>query len=156
MVPVSPLPPQPRFGIMEPGLDYVLRPAVFGLVFDDGRLACVRVDRGEGGYLDLPGGALDGDETEEQALVREFVEETGLTIRPVARIASASQYFRKSDGAPVNNVGGFWTADRLSLDPADKVEDDHELVWLDPLVALQTLRHDAHAWAVTAWLRLHR
>ena len=142
-----------QFGIARPGLDYVLRPAVFGLVIHDGRLACVRVDRGEGGYLDLPGGAVDGQETEEQALVREFVEETGMAIRPLARIAAAAQYFRKSDGAPVNNTGGFWTAGMLSLNPAAKVEDDHELVWLDPLVALKALRHDAHAWAVTVWLR---
>ena len=144
-----------QFGNAEPGLDYVVRPTAFGLVFHDGRLACVRVDRGEGSYFDLPGGAVDGDETEEQALIREFVEETGIAVRPVARIAAAAQYFRKSDGAPVNNTGGFWTAGMLSLDPSAKVEADHELVWLDPLEALKSLRHDAHAWAVTVWLRLH-
>lgn len=142
-----------QFGDPDPALDYLARPTAFGLVFHDGKLACVRVDRGEGSYYDLPGGAIDGEETEEQALVREFVEETGLTVRPFARIAAAAQYFRKSDGAPVNNIAGFWIAVRVSLDPAAKVEADHELVWLHPHTALNELRHDAHAWAVAAWLR---
>lgn len=144
-----------QFGTAEPGLDYRLRPAAFGLVVRDGRLACVRVDRGEGSYFDLPGGAVDGDETEERAVVREFLEETGMTVRPLTRIAEASQYFRKTDGEPINNTGGFWIAEHLSLDAAAKVEADHDLVWLDPGEALSRLRHDAHAWAVTSWLRHH-
>ena len=142
-----------QFGEARPGLDYTFRPTAFGLVFHDGKLACVRVDRGEGSYYDLPGGAVDGDETEEQALVREFVEETGMTVRPFARIAEAGQFFLKSTGEPLNNTGGFWIAEQVSLDPAAKVEADHELVWLHPHTALNELRHEAHAWAVAAWLR---
>lgn len=144
-----------QFGRRDPDLDYALRPTAFGLVFQNAKLACVRVDRGEGSYFDLPGGAVDGDETEEQALVREFVEEAGMFVRPFVRIAEAAQYFRKSDGAPINNTGGFWIAEQLSLEPGAKVEADHELVWLHPHTAVAQLRHDAHAWAVTTWLRRH-
>ena len=142
-----------QFGRPEPGRTYDDRPTAFGLVFRDGRLACVRVDRGEGSYYDLPGGAIDGDETEEQALVREFVDETGLTVRPNARLGEAGQYFLKSDGRAVNNLAGFWTAEVEREDPSAKIEDDHELQWLDPQQALAQLRHDAHAWAVAMWLR---
>jgi len=142
-----------QFGTRDPALDYADRPTAFGLVFHDGKLACVRVDRGEGSYHDLPGGAVDGDETEEQALVREFVEETGMSVRPLTRIVEAAQVFRKSTGEPLNNAGGFWIAEQLALDPAAKVEADHELVWLHPHTALNELRHDAHAWAVATWLR---
>jgi len=142
-----------QFGDPDPSLDYAPRPTAFGLVFHEAKLACVRVDRGEGSYYDLPGGAIDGDETGPQALMREFIEETGMTVRPVRRIAEAAQYFHKSDGAPINNIGGFWIAEQLTLDPAAKVEADHELVWLHPHTALNELRHDAHAWAVAVWLR---
>lgn len=142
-----------QFGEPRPGLRYKDRPTAFGLVFHDGKIACVRVDRGDASYYDLPGGAIDGDETEEEALVREFVEETGMAIRPFRRIAEASQYFLKSDGEPINNHGGFWIAEQVSIDPAAKVEADHELVWLHPHTALKDLRHDAHAWAVAVWLR---
>ena len=142
-----------QFGEPDPALDYVVRPTAFGLVFQDGRLACVRVERGASSYYDLPGGAIDGDETAGQALVREFVEETGMAVRPFARIAEACQYFRKSDGTPVNNVGEFWFAEQLSLDPAAKVEPDHELVWLHPHTALNELRHGP---VVAVWLRRGR
>lgn len=142
-----------QFGAPDPSTDYRFRPTAFGLVLRDGLLACVRVERGEGSYFDLPGGAVDGDETEEEALVREFIEETGLTVRPLERIAEAAQYFRKSTGEPLNNSGGFWTAEWVSQDPAAKVESDHELVWLEPAASLAALRHDAHAWAVATLLR---
>jgi 8-oxo-dGTP diphosphatase len=144
--------PALQFGLADPGVDYLWRPTAFGLVFRDGLLACVRVTR-DTPYFDLPGGAVDGEETEEEALVREFGEETGLTVRPVERLLEAGQVFRKSDGQPVNNVGGVWLAEELSFDPAAKVEDDHTLVWLEPTRALAQLRHDAHAWAVGVWLR---
>lgn len=146
------MPPALQFGHAEPGVTYVIRPATFGLVFRDGRVACVRVTR-DTPYHDLPGGAVDGDETEPQALIREFIEETGMTIQPRDRLVETGQYFRKSDDTPVNNIGGIWTAELLSIDPSAKVEDDHELVWLEPLTALSSLRHAAHAWALAAWLR---
>jgi 8-oxo-dGTP diphosphatase len=142
-----------QFGDRQPGLVYRDRPTAFGLLVEAGRLACVRVDRGEGSYLDLPGGAVDGDETEVEALVREFIEETGLTVRPVSRRVEAAQYFHKTDGTPLNNRGGIWIVDRIAFDPAARVEADHELVWLEPVVALAGLRHAAHAWAVATWLR---
>ncbi|MET4684751.1 NUDIX domain-containing protein [Brevundimonas faecalis] len=142
-----------QFGTARPGLDYLHRPAAFGLAERDGKLACVRVDRGEGSYYDLPGGAVDGDESEQQAVVREFAEETGLIVEPVDRLTEAAQYFRKTDGAPVNNAGGFWTVRLTGFDAATQCEADHELVWLDPVQALTELRHEAHAWAVARWLR---
>lgn len=143
----------PQFGRPEPGQAHEDRPTAFGLVFRDGLLACVRVDRGEGSYYDLPGGAIDGEETEQEALVREFVEETGLAVRPGERLGEAGQYFLKSDGRAVNNLAGFWTGEVMREAPETKVEDDHELQWLDPHRALVLLRHEAHAWAVALWLR---
>ena len=142
-----------QFGHRQAARDYDHRPTAFGVVVRDGLLAVVRVERGENSYLDLPGGAVDGDETEVEALVREFVEETGLTITAGRRMIEAGQYVLKSDGRAVNNTGGFWTGTVVAHDPAAKCEDDHDLRWIDPVEAVRTLRHEAHAWAVTTWLR---
>jgi 8-oxo-dGTP diphosphatase len=142
-----------QFGEKKPGLAYEDRPTAFGILRRGGEIACVRVDRGEGSYFDLPGGAIDGDETEAEALVREFVEETGLKVHAGEAFAWAGQYFQKTDGKPVNNLAAFLTAEMAGRDLDGKVEEDHELVWLDPHDALAKLRHDAHAWAVAAWLR---
>jgi 8-oxo-dGTP diphosphatase len=142
-----------QFGISRPDHAYAPRPTAFGLLVHEGRLACVRIDRGKDSYLDLPGGARDGDETEAEAVVREFREETGLKVAAELRLTEAAQFVDKSDGRTVNNVGGFWTLSLLDAAPSGKIEDDHELVWLDPVDALSGLRHEAHAWAVAVWLR---
>lgn len=145
-----------QFGQADSGAVYRLRPAVFGLAVREGRIACVRVDRGAGGYFDLPGGAVDGDETESEALAREFLEETGLIIRTLTRLGEAAQYFRRSDGDPVNNQGGFWTVTVEGHDPQAQSETDHQLTWLTPIEAVSGLRHQAHAWAVVLWMRANR
>ena len=141
-----------QFGQAETGLTYLERHAVFGILMQEGRIATVRVTR-DIPYHDLPGGAVEAGETEAQALVREFAEETGLSVRPIRRLVEVAQYFRKSDGAPVNNTGGIWVVEAVGFDAATKVEDDHQLVWLGPQAALTSLRHDAHGWAVLARLR---
>ena len=103
--------------------------------------------------FDLPGGARDGDESEPEAVVREFREETGLRVAADVCLTEAAQFVDKSDGRTVNNTGGFWTLRLLEPTPSGKIEDDHELVWLDLVEALASLRHEAHAWAVAVWLR---
>jgi len=144
----------PQFGAPEPGVTYRDRPAAFGVAArEDGMIALVRVTILGACWLDLPGGALDPDEDDEQALVREFGEETGLIVRTGARVVRASQYFRLNDGEPVNNRCAVFQAVVDGFDPALKIEDDHELAWMEPGAAAEQVRHDAHAWAILHWLR---
>ena len=143
-----------QFGEAESGVVYTDRPAAFGIAERDGRIALVRVTKPSmAPWFDLPGGALDPGEDDAAALVREFGEETGLKVRAGALVARADQLFHKSDGEAVNNRSGVYEAELVGEDPALKIEDDHELVWLEPHRALTLLRHDSHAWAVLAWLR---
>ncbi|HJV43837.1 NUDIX domain-containing protein [Caulobacter sp.] len=143
------------FGTPVAELTYRDRRAAFGVAENDlGQIALAQVTKpGRAPYFDLPGGAVDGDETEAQALVREFGEETGLVVEAGSLIEIVSQHFLKSDGEPVRNFGGVYVAKVAGDNLALKVEDDHALVWLDPRDAVVALRHDAHAWAVAAWMR---
>lgn len=143
------------FGTPVAGLAYRNRRATFGVAENgQGLIALAQVTKpGRAPYFDLPGGAVDGDETEEQALIREFGEETGLVVEAGSLIEIVSQHFLKSDGEPVRNFGGVYVAKVTGDNLALKVEDDHALVWLDPRDAVVALRHDAHAWAVAAWMR---
>lgn len=142
-----------QFGEAEPGLSYVDRPCAFGVVERDGRIALVHIVKPDAAFHDLPGGAIDPGETEAEALVREFGEETGLRVRAGEAFTRADQFMVKEDGTPVNNRCGMFGATVDGEDAALKIEADHTLVWRDPREALTLLRHDAHAWAVLAWLR---
>ena len=144
-----------QFGARVPGRDYPDRPAAFGVVPREGRIAVVRITRPDvAPYFDLPGGALDPGEEEVAALVREFGEETGLRVTAGRLLGRTRQYLVKTDGKAANNLCALYEAEATGKDAALKIEEDHELVWLDPFEALRRLRHDAHAWAVAAWLRV--
>ena len=147
--------PEPlQFGEREPGVVYRDRPAAFGIALRDAKIAMVKVTvEGQGTWFDLPGGGVDPGEDDLAAVVREFGEETGLKVRPGALVMRACQLFRQTDGSPVNNRSGHYVVEIIGEDPALKIEEDHELVWLEPEEALRRLRHDSHAWAVLSWLR---
>lgn len=145
--------PALEFGPRSPNLDYRDRPAAFGLAERDGKLALVKVSKpGQAPWHDLPGGALDPGETARQAVVREFGEETGLVVEPGEALDHAAQFF-VSDGRPYRNIGPLMIVRVTGEEPALQIEDDHELVWIEPARALRILRHDSHAWAVACWIR---
>ncbi len=129
------------------------RPAAFAVAVRDGKVATAFIRRPDGTYTDLPGGALEAGETDAQAMVREVGEETGLVARPLRLIGRASQFLRTVEGEQVNNRCALFEAEVTGEDAALKIEQDHALQWLDPLEAVRVLRHDAHAWAVLAWMR---
>jgi 8-oxo-dGTP diphosphatase len=147
----------PQFGDPDPHLSYRDRPAAFGLALRDGRLALVKVTYPEKPpFFDLPGGAIDPGEGPAAAMIREFGEETALVVTAGDEITRADQMFKTKGEEPVNNRCTFLDAAVTGEDASLKIEQDHELVWLEPVEALSMLRHEAHAWAVAAWLRKRR
>jgi 8-oxo-dGTP diphosphatase len=144
----------PQFGEPESGRAYRNRPAAFGVLERDGRIAVVRVEKpGYTPWLDLPGGAIDPGEDDLTAMAREFGEETGLAATAGERIGWADQFFVNTDGEAFNNRQSLFEAHLVGEAPQLKVETDHTLVWIDPQEAIVRLRHDSHAWAVASWLR---
>lgn len=146
----------PQFGEAEPGATYPDRPAAFGVIERDGRIAAVLVDRDVRGLcLDLPGGGIDDGETEAQAAVRECGEEAGLVVAlDAAPFVRADHYFLHNDGQIRNTRGAFFAGRVAAEDPKLKIEDDHTLTWVTPEEAVARLDRESHAWAVAAWLRL--
>ena len=149
-----PKPSPLQFGTPEPGVKYRDRPTVFGIAERRGQIALICVSReGAPPIHDLPGGEVEPGESEGRALAREFAEETGLNVHIGEEVVRAGQYMFKSDGEPVNNQCIVTTAVVDGEDPGQKIEDDHVLVWMEPLEALGVLRLDSQAWAVACWIR---
>lgn len=144
--------PSIQFGRPASGLTYAERPSAFSLLpRADGRVAFVEI--GPDRFLDLPGGGVEAGEEARDAAVREAREEAGLHVQVHDEIAYAGQFAFMDDGFPVNKLCRFFRATEIA--PAQTpLEDDHVLSWRDPLQAVRRLRHDAHAWAVVAWLRM--
>lgn len=145
----------PQFGDLLSGRDYADRPAAFGILERDGQIAVVKVRKPDApAWFDLPGGGVDPGETSAQAVVREYGEEAGLKVSASEPFGHADQYFLNTEGVAWNNRSDFFRLELIGEDASLKVEEDHTLVWLSPLEAIASLRHDSHAWAVAAWLRL--
>lgn len=144
----------PQFGAPFAGRAYPDRPAAFGIAPREGRLAVARITLADGRQVhDLPGGGIDAGEGPAEALVREFGEEVGLRVEAGVELVRADQYFNSPEGSAFNVRGVFMTATVMAEAPVLKIEDDHELVWLDPIEAMTLVRREAHAWAIAAWLR---
>lgn len=145
---------RPQFGEPRSGLIYRDRPSAYGVARRDDLIALVRVTLPDTApFHDLPGGGVDDGESDADGLKREFGEETGLVVRAGRLLTRADQYMISTHEEPFNSHGAFFETIIEGADPALKIEDSHELVWATPHRALVLLRHDSHAWAVTAWLR---
>jgi 8-oxo-dGTP diphosphatase len=143
-----------QFGQTQAGLTYVERVTAYGLCPRGQDLAIVRIGKQAPYEYDLPGGGVEKDEDEAAALMREFLEETGLTVWPSRLIGRAGQYWVCS-GSPRNSLSAFYEVE-LSAADANPTEPDHALVWMGWVEAVQKLRHESHAWAILHWLRGRR
>ncbi len=144
-----------QFGQTQPGLTYVERPTAYGICpRGEAQIAIVRIGRDGDFEFDLPGGGIEADEDEAAALMREFIEETGLTVWPTRVLGRAGQFW-VNRGDPRNSLSTFYEVELSAADSAP-TEPDHDLLWMAPLDALSKVRHEAHAWAIMHWLRARR
>jgi 8-oxo-dGTP diphosphatase len=74
-------------------------PGVAGVILDGSRiLLSMRGKPPSEGKWGLPGGAVEVGETVKEALIREILEETGVTVKPIRLITSLDSIHRDDDG----------------------------------------------------------
>lgn len=81
-----------------------------------------------GGFWNAPGGKIEPNETPEQAVRREVLEETGLTVRSLEKIGSLTFYFGR------NKLRPDWTAEvylSSDFDGVLKESDEGKLKWFE-------------------------
>lgn len=105
---------------------------VYGVLREGGRVLLTRSRFDSSTFINFPGGGVDIEEAPGAALLREFVEETGLVVKPV-RLLYASQAAHLSTQAPIQIVSVYWLVERVSgnLRFAGNGEDVLELLWSD-------------------------
>ena len=143
-----------QFGQTQPGLTYLERPTAYGICPRGETIALVRIGREAPFEFDLPGGGVEADEDEAAALMREFIEETGLTVWPTRVVGRAGQYWVNRN-EPRNSLATFYEVE-LSAADGSPSEPDHALIWAPPIEALMKVRHEAHAWAILHCKRARR
>jgi 8-oxo-dGTP diphosphatase len=140
-----------QFGRTTPGHTYKERPSVYGLCSNGDKVALVRIGAEHPYVYDLPGGGIESGESDAEAVVREFDEETGLTVWPSRQLGRAGQFWINRE-SPTNSLCTFFEVELTATDGVPS-EPDHKLMWVPINEALTKVRHDAHAWAILQWAR---
>ncbi|GGE68761.1 NUDIX domain-containing protein [Priestia taiwanensis] len=133
---------------------YTKRKGVYAVIFHatNDKVAVVQTERG---HCFLPGGGLNGDETEVDCLRREVREETGYEVSVHCFIGKATHHFYSMTNEPIENEGTFYIA-QLLYQTGEQVDVDHLLIWLREDQAERLLVHEHHRWAVREGYRRRR
>jgi 8-oxo-dGTP pyrophosphatase MutT (NUDIX family) len=82
----------------------IFRPSVYGILIENGKIL---LSKQWDGY-DMPGGGVDANETLEEALKREFIEETGLEIVVGKIVYCGTSFFNPKYSS--KNAGQYWNS----------------------------------------------
>lgn len=130
-----------EFSINKPDKNrqYIKRPGAYGIIEKDKKL--VAVVKTKTGYF-LPGGGIENEESPEECLKRECLEEIGTEVSILDYFAIGNYYFYSTTlNKEMESIGHFFTCkiDKF-LDIATEL--DHELIWLEPEQAIKLLYLD--------------
>ena len=133
------------FGEVIDGQHYIEREGVYGLLFDDaGKIAVIETPRG---YF-LPGGGIEGDESHQECVIREFLEETGHEVSVSHFVCEGALYGIAPNIMKYMKLTGFFYKVGLTGKTIAKIEEDHDLKWIDTGEAVELLKLENQAWAV--------
>lgn len=141
------------FGQQDKNQRYIARSAIYAVMTDlqTDKIAIIQKSDGK---LFLPGGGIEAHETHEECLTREVLEETGIDVVISDFLGQASQYFYSQNETTYYLNEGYFYHCHAGQNTYDPIEDDHHLIWIDPLSAIEGLFHAHQRWAVQKTLQL--
>ena len=113
------------FGIRE-NVEHSTRIGAYIIPIKKNKIAVIKTPKG---YF-LIGGGKENDETDEQCIMRECLEETGCKVTIKTKICSAETFTYHDKIGYFHPVQTYYTG-IINEKISEPIETDHELVWLD-------------------------
>ena len=136
-----------KFSINQPEKDkkYTKRPGAYGIIKNTDNL--VAVIKTKTGFF-LPGGGIENEESPDECLKRECLEEIGVAISELNNFACGNYHFYSTTlNIDMESVGYFFTC-KIDKFLEIETEIDHELIWLKLEEAILSLYLDNQKEAV--------
>lgn len=142
------------FGTHQPEVTYRERHGSYGVALK-GDMVLIELARL--GHF-LPGGGIEVGESIEEALVREFREETGYELTGFTHLGSAVEYVDIADkGFHMKKVGHFYLVE-LGAKGEPTYDDGHvyPVEWMSVAAAREKMYLESQWWAIERALAAHR
>ncbi|MBS4174402.1 NUDIX domain-containing protein [Bacillus sp. FJAT-49736] len=127
-------------------MEYEPRKGCYGVIFYENK-SKVGIVNIKGRYF-LPGGGIEGKESDNDCLKREVLEELGFDVRIGDFIGEAQQYYYSQYyKGYYRNIGHFYAC-QLGEKVMEPIEEDHVYEMVDIEIAMEKLVHEHQSWAV--------
>ena len=113
------------FGEKIKGAEYLDRKGAYLIPVENGKIAVVKTKKG---YF-LLGGGIDGDETDDECILRECLEEIGYKVSVGEYIGSAESYCKHPEIGYFHPIQNYYSG-KLLRKVSDEVEAEHMLEWI--------------------------
>ncbi|MGL9747271.1 NUDIX hydrolase [Enterococcus sp. DIV0170] len=141
----------PVFGVKEAEKDYQARYAAYAILMnEDEKIALIQAPNGA--YF-LPGGEIEGNETKEEAIEREMMEELGFEVDLSDYLGQADEYFYSRHRGTFFYNPGYFYATKNWKQVSAPLEEGNNSSWESPQTAIELLKRGSHKWAVKEWLK---
>ncbi|MFV0557920.1 MAG: NUDIX hydrolase [Enterococcus sp.] len=145
---------QPIFGKKENHVEYQARFGAYVVIPEtpEPKARIILVQAPNGAFF-LPGGEIEKEESHEEAINREMLEEVGFEVTLAGYLGEAIEYFYSSHRDTHYYHPGYFYLVQSWAKVAEPTEKTNNLSWHTPDDAMLLLKRGSHRWAVQQWLK---
>lgn len=132
--------------------NYHIRIGVYGILLNPLTNKIIVVSPPNGSYL-LPGGEKEQQETDEETLKRECIEELGFQIEIGKYIGAGEDYFYSTYRKKYYHNPAYFYVINSWEKIGEPLEDFNGIEWMTIPEALKKLKRGSHRWAVEQYVK---